>query len=283
MAIITISRGCFSHGKEIAEAVARRLGYECISQEVLLEASRTFDLPEAKLFSSLHDAPGLIDRITHVRQRIIDGIQAALLEHVARDNVVYHGFAGQILLDGIDHVFKVRVIADLEARIDLLQQRQRISRDAAVDLIEREDQVRSEWYRSIYRIDMHDPRHYDLVLHIGRLTIPDACDIVCQAAMAESFRTTAQSAAALADLALASHVKVAIEGVCKADVGCRNGVVRLRVRGQKLKSAGMASPHLQHQVQDQIRDDVYDRVVALVSAVPGVNDIECTIEPPYYT
>jgi hypothetical protein len=35
MAIITISRGCFSHGQEIAEKVARRLEYECLSREVL--------------------------------------------------------------------------------------------------------------------------------------------------------------------------------------------------------------------------------------------------------
>lgn len=46
---------------------------------------------------------------------MIDRIQAALLEHVARDNVVYHGFAGQMLLEGIAHVLKVRVIADPDA------------------------------------------------------------------------------------------------------------------------------------------------------------------------
>ena len=282
MAIITISRGCFSHGKEIAETVARRLGYECISQETLLEAARGFDLPEAKLFSSLHDAPGLIERITHVRQRIIDGIQATLLDLVARDNVVYHGFAGQILLDGIDHVVKVRVIADTKARIELLRQRQQISRAAAVALIEREDHERAEWYRSIYRIDMHDARLYDLVLHISRLTIADACDIVCKTAAAESFRTTADSQAALGNLALASRVKVAIQGFCRADVSCRDGVVRLRVQGEKIKSSGMASPHLKHQVQDQIRDDVYDKVLTIVSAVPGVKEIDCRIDTPYY-
>ena len=191
MAIITISRGCFSHGKEIAESVAERLGYECISQEVLLEASRTFDVPEAKLVASLHDAPGLIARITRVRQRIIDGIQAALLEHVVKDNVVYHGFAGQILLDGIDHVLKVRVIADIEERIKLLQRRNPVSREAALDRIDFEDQERVEWYRSIYRINMHDSRLYDMVLHIGRLTIADACEIICQTATGSSFCTTA--------------------------------------------------------------------------------------------
>lgn len=281
MAIITISRGCFSHGKEIAETVARRLGYECVSKEILLEASRAFDLPQAKLSSSLHDVPGLIERFTHVRQHIIDGIQAALLEHVVKDNVVYHGYAGQILLDGIDHVLKVRVIADMEARIALVQQRQQISREAALELLAHEDHVRAEWFRSIYRVDMHDPRLYDLVVHIGRLTIADACDIVCHAAGAESFKTTGTSAAALSDLALESHVKVAIEGLCKADVSCHDGVVHLRVRGQKLKSAGAARPDLRDQVQDQIRQDVYDKIVGVVAAIPGVKDIDCNIDTPY--
>jgi cytidylate kinase len=282
MAIITISRGCFSHGKEIAEGVAERLGYECISQEVLLEASQTFDVPEDKLFASLHDAPGLIERITHVRQRVIDGIQAALLEHVVKDNVVYHGFAGQILLDGIDHVLKVRVIADMEERIKLLIQRRQITREAAIALIDKEDQERAEWYRSIYRIDANDPRLYDMVLHIGRLAIGDACDVVCKAASSENFQTTSASATALLDLALTSHVKVAIKDICKATVTCRDGIVHVRVRGQKIKTSGVASPHVQHQLQDQIRDDVYQKIIGLVASIPGVKDIDCSIDTPYY-
>lgn len=35
MAIITISRGSYSKGKEVAEKVAEKLGYECISRDVL--------------------------------------------------------------------------------------------------------------------------------------------------------------------------------------------------------------------------------------------------------
>lgn len=41
MGIVTISRGSFSHGKEIAEKVAIELGYEAISREILLEARST--------------------------------------------------------------------------------------------------------------------------------------------------------------------------------------------------------------------------------------------------
>ena len=43
MAIITISRGSYSKGKEIAEKVAQQLGYECIARRVLLEASEEFN------------------------------------------------------------------------------------------------------------------------------------------------------------------------------------------------------------------------------------------------
>jgi cytidylate kinase len=282
MAIITISRGCFSHGKQIAECVAEKLGYKCISQEILLQASAFFQVPETKLFESLHDAPGLLERLTHVRQHFIDGFQAMLLEQVVKDNVVYHGFAGQIFLGGISHVLRVRVNADMEERIKLLQSRQQLDREQAQRHIEREDQVRAEWYRTFYRIDMHDPSLYDMVLHIGRLSIDDACDIICRTASKDGFKATAASQAALADLALEDHVKVLLEEICKARVKCKDGIVHIRVAGQKLKTSGIASPDVQHQVRDQIRADLYDEIVSAVSKVPGVKDIDCSIDTPYY-
>lgn len=281
MAIITFSRGCFSHGKELAERVAERLGYECISREILLEASHFFHVSETKLFESLHDAPGLLDRITHVQQRFVDRIKAALLEHIVKDNVVYHGLAGQMLLDGISHVLRIRVIADIEDRVNLLKNRQRVSRKKALHIIELEDHERAEWYRNVYRIDGNDPRFYDMELHIGRLTIDDACDIVCQAASKDGFKATAQSQSALEDLAIENHVKVVIEDLCKAEVTSKNGIVHIRISGQKLKSTGAASPNVQHQVQDQIREDLYNQISALVADIPGVKDIDCSIDRPY--
>ena len=49
MGIITISRGSYKSGREIAEKTAQQLGYDCISREVLLKASKDFDIPEVKL------------------------------------------------------------------------------------------------------------------------------------------------------------------------------------------------------------------------------------------
>ena len=53
MAIITISRGSYSKGREVAEKLAERLNYECISREILIEASEHFNTPEIKLITGV--------------------------------------------------------------------------------------------------------------------------------------------------------------------------------------------------------------------------------------
>jgi len=65
MGVITISRGSYSKGKEIAEKLAIKLGYDCISREILLKASDDFNVPEAKLIRALHDAPSFFIRSPH--------------------------------------------------------------------------------------------------------------------------------------------------------------------------------------------------------------------------
>ncbi len=59
MSIITISRGSYSRGKEVAEKLAQDLGYECLSRDILLEASERFNIPELKLVRAIHDAPSM--------------------------------------------------------------------------------------------------------------------------------------------------------------------------------------------------------------------------------
>ena len=42
MAIITISRGTMSGGKKLAELLCQRLGYQCISREIIVEAAEKY-------------------------------------------------------------------------------------------------------------------------------------------------------------------------------------------------------------------------------------------------
>jgi len=71
MSIIIISRGCYHRGSEVARKAAAELGCDCISREVLLEASTLFDIPELKLMRAIHDAPSLLGRFGHDKKKYV--------------------------------------------------------------------------------------------------------------------------------------------------------------------------------------------------------------------
>ena len=210
MSIITISRGSYSRGKEVAELLARKLGYACFSRDVLLEASDQFNIPEVKLVRAIHDAPSVLERFTYGKERYVKYIRAAFLKHVQRDNVVYHGLAGHFFLQGVPHVLKVRIVADMEDRVREEMKRESISADTARDILTRDDEERRKWSMQLYGIDAWDPRLYDMTLHLGRISAPEAADLLLLNARYPSFQTTPDSRKMLDNLTLAAHVEAAL-------------------------------------------------------------------------
>ncbi len=207
MSVITISRGSYSKGKEVAEKIAQRLGYTCISRDVVLEASEEFNIPEIKLVRALHDAPSVLSRFTGGKRKYIAFIRAALLRHFNQDNIVYHGLAGHFFVKGIPHVLKVRIIADMEDRVLCEMAREGISRKEACHILKKDDEERRKWSRTLYGIDPQDPSLYDLVIHIRKTTVDDAVNIICHSVGLKDFQTTPASKTAMEDLALAAEVK----------------------------------------------------------------------------
>ena len=283
MAVITISRGCFSHGQEIAEKVAKKLGYECVSREILVEAAQLFNVAEKKLIRSLNNAPNILERIVHGKERYLEYIKAALLEYVRKGNVVYHGHAGHLLLTEIPQVLKIRIIADKEDRINLLQKRENETKKAAAEIIENEDKNRAFWTRYLYKMDINDPKLYDIVINIGNLTIQDACEIICVAARGNSFRITDESKQAVEDLAIASHLRAALQPVCDAEVSVKEGDVYVTVSPQKRKKTGYASPALQQHIGEAYQTDLTRQINEIALKIPGVKKVFCQVEMPYYT
>ena len=145
MPIITISRGSYSYGKAIAEKVAEKLNYECIARDVLLEASKEFNLPEIKLLRAVKDAPSILDRFVYGKEKYIAYIQASLLKHLKKDNVVYHGLAGQFFVKDIPHVLRVRINADIKERVKLVTEREGVTEKKALRLITNLDAQRKKW------------------------------------------------------------------------------------------------------------------------------------------
>jgi cytidylate kinase len=234
MSIITISRGSYSRGKEVAEKLAQTLGYRCISRDVLLEASEKFNITEIKLIRAVHDAPSVFERFTYGKERYVAYIKAALLKHVQKDNVVYHGLAGHFFLKEIPHVLKVRIIADLEDRVQEEMRRENISADEARAIIKKDDEERRRWSLALYGIDTWDTKLYDLVVHIKAkaFTVDDAVNLILCAAKLPCFQTTPESQRVLDDLTLAAQVQAAlVEDFPTVEVDAHGSEVYVSIKG----------------------------------------------------
>ena len=230
MSIITISRGSYSRGKDVAEKVAQALGYECISRDVLIEASEQFNIPEIKLVRAIHDAPSLLDRFGHGKERYVAYFRAALLKHVQKDNVVYHGLAGHFFLMGIPHVLKVRIIADIEDRIQEEMKRENISAETARFVLKKDDEERRKWGLKLYGIDTSDSTLYDIVLHIKTLRVEDAVRILVDTVHLPSFKTTPVSQHILDDSLIAAQVQAnLVQEYPTSRVSCKDGHVYVNV------------------------------------------------------
>ncbi len=210
MAIITISRGSYSRGKEVAETLARKLGYTCISRDILLDASDEFNIPEIKLIRALHDAPSVLERFRHGKERYVSYLRSALLQYARKDNIVYHGLAGHYFLRGIPHVLKVRIIADMEDRVKEEVKREGISPEKARYILQQDDEERRRWGLQVYGTDTWDSRLYDMVLKIRDLTVEDAVEIIAGVVAKKRFQTTETAVKTVHDLALAARVQATL-------------------------------------------------------------------------
>jgi len=263
MSIVTISRGSYSKGKEVAEKVAQKLGYECVARDVIIEASKEFNIPEIKLVRAIHDAPSILERIGYSKERYLAYLQVAMLELFQKDNVVYHGLAGHFFIKGIPHVLKVRIIADMEERVKLEVEREGISKREALRILKNDDRERRKWSKYVHGIDTWDPSLYDLVIHIKKITADDAADIISHTVRLEHFKTTPESQKAVDHLLTAARVKAAlIDLKPDIEVFARNGTVSI-----KAKATEFQDENLIHKIEE------------IAKSIPGVKDVEVHLAP----
>lgn len=273
MAIITISRGSHSRGVEVAHKVAERLGYRCLSRDVLLEASERYNIPEIKLERAIADAPSIVERLTHGKRAYVAYIRAAVLRNFVDDDVVYHGLGGHFFVQNIAHAFKVRILADQEERVAIVVDRDGVSEDEARQILARSDRARRQWGLRLYGLDPEDSALYDVVIHVGKMGTDGAADTICSMVGQQAFETTEASQAALEDLALAASIEaIAMEMELEQygpEVEASGGEVRIRFSSPPRVRGGSFSEFRAHFIDD-LRRRLLERTVGL----PGMKQLE---------
>lgn len=206
MAVISISSGLSGKGKEIADRLAKDLGYETVSREVLLKASEQFNIPEIKLTRAIENAPTILDRFSYGKEKYVAYIRNAILARLERDNVIYRGLAGHFFLQGISHVLKVQIVSRLEDRIKKEMTEHNTGHDTAKKMIQKDDDERRKWSQHLYKVDPQDPNLYDLVINLENVTEDEAVEIIKHTLGLQSFKSTDASRKQFADRLLESKV-----------------------------------------------------------------------------
>ena len=264
MAIITISRGSYFHAKTVAEKLAAKLGYTCLSRDEVIENLGPFHLSEIKLVGDLHDAFSVLDRFPNGKSRFITAMRCALLERFCQDNVVYHGLSGHHFLPGISHVLKVRITADLDDRVQKEAARTGMSAHDARYKLKRDDEERRKWCMYLYGVDIWNPNNYDAVLCIHQISVDEAVELLAMAARLPSFQAGAESRTALEDLALGARIQCALTDYPHAVVNAVEGQVTVTIKAPEEQKA-----------------QIGDTITSIVTDIPQVQALDLQIMPYY--
>ena len=245
MAIVTISRGPQVGGRAVAECLARKIGYKCLTtSDVVKRCAIKFNLPEDEINRRLQEIPGFWKRLRHEHKRSLVYIKCAVLAAAREDNIVYHGLAGQLFLANIKHVLKIRIESPFERRVRAAMEEYNLSEDKAVDYLNEADDTRKIWVKLFYGESWNDPKLYDLSINRNNLSEDTICELIMESLKSGDFDTTPESQAELENRMLKFEVLAALAADEKLwdlpiKITASGGVVTLKgmVKNQKTKDA----------------------------------------------
>jgi hypothetical protein len=181
-----------------------------MSRELLLEAAARYEIPEAKLTELMETPP----EVTPIKPELLRlyrvVMQAAMCEVVQGGKIVYHGHGGQEFLPGLQHVLKVRLLAPLTYRVARVREQRHMDQASAYLYIARVDDIRARRVQEFFGVDWQDPRRYDLLLNLGRMSLEEAAQQVADWAKRPEFQPTQASQQALQDLTVKARVEAAL-------------------------------------------------------------------------
>ncbi len=266
MNIICISRGSESKGKGFAVKLAQKLGYEALCREDLVEAAIKEGITVGRLETAMLKPQLINETLLLEKEHYQAFATATICERALAGNILYHGRTGHLLLPGVTHVMKIRVVESQEAVIDAVMARMNVSWAKAKRYVEDVDEDVHRWVKTYYNADWNQLTHFNVVLNLDEMSVGNAATAMCSMAALPEFQSTPATRKVLADLLLASRVRIALAR------NERTSKSRFHVTADQ----GVVS--VSYQPQDE---KVADMVPGVVSTLEGVSELHCTMASSY--
>jgi cytidylate kinase len=184
---IAISRQVGTRGTSVAHVVGKLLNWPVYDQELLQRVAHEMHLPSDRValvdekpmswlqerFETLSSAPQVTE------DAYVHHLLATLFLLGARGKCVIVGRGAARALP-LQTTLRVRLIAPLEDRIEVMRRELGVSREEAQRHVESTDRERAQFIRTHFLIDTAEPQYYDLVLNSSRFSAAECAALVVE-------------------------------------------------------------------------------------------------------
>lgn len=201
MTVLTVSRLYGSGGSEVAEKVAKTLGWSLLDNAVVDAVASRMGLSVAEVQAREERVPSLVERLTAAMamgsqewvtpmaaakrptdEQLIEVTHRVIEEAIARGPLVVVGRGTQEMLAERQDTLHVFCYAPRKALIARTMQRESVSAQEAARLVDETNKQRDQWVRLHWERDRRAHENYDLSVNTERLGIQGAVDLIVVAA-----------------------------------------------------------------------------------------------------
>ena len=190
MTIVTLSRELGSDGADIAQRVAKELGYRLVDKSTFESILRQYGLVK---FDDLYDsAPGFWARLDNTNLQIIAMLNKTILGIARLGDVVILGRGGYAALSRYADVLHVRIQAPFTLRAERIMAKEGLENiEEARGIVATNDKARAAFVQGFYDADFHDASHFHLVLDTGVIPVDSAATWITETARSFEDRSPA--------------------------------------------------------------------------------------------
>lgn len=167
MAVITISRQVAALGDEVAQELAKKIGYKFINRKEIEKRIVELGFPAEKLKKYDEKKPGFFASLVKDRDEYLHYLQTAVLEAAEEGDCILIGRGAFVILESIPNLVSLRFVADFDARKKRLMNEFSWNEKQAMQRINESDSNRKGFHKSFFNVDIDDATHFMLVLNTG--------------------------------------------------------------------------------------------------------------------
>ena len=187
-------------------------GWALLDNDGFADAAQSYGYVRAELEQVDERKPGLIDRFFRDRQLVyLDIMRAIVYESALKNNFVILGRGSHILLEGIEGVFRARIVAPRDYRQRTLVKNEGITPSMAEQFIRHNDDERMAYTRHFFDVRWGEPSHFDMILNTGLFNADMSVSLLVNILQSGKFSQSEPSdSQKLQNLAFAQKIKAMI-------------------------------------------------------------------------